>query len=71
MAARAREGISRARVTQIINLLRLPKRLQTVLLNVTSPEQVRLLTEHRLRPIVTCSAPEVQRRRVQELVAAL
>jgi len=65
------KGVSRARVTQVMNLLRLPKRLQTMLLNVASPEQLHHLTERRLRPIITCSAPEVQRRRVQELVAAL
>ncbi|MBM4143743.1 MAG: hypothetical protein FJ225_09175 [Lentisphaerae bacterium] len=53
------------------HLLRLPKRLQTVLLGVTTPEQIRLLSERKLRPIMACSDHRIQQRLVQELVATV
>jgi len=54
-----------------MNLLRLPQRLQPVLLGVTTPEQIRLMSERKLRPIMACSDARVQRRLVQELVATV
>jgi hypothetical protein len=65
------KGGSRARVTQVMNLLRLPKRLQTVLLGVTTPEQIRLLSERKMRPIMACSDPRIQQRLVQDLLATV
>jgi hypothetical protein len=65
------KGVSRARVTQVMNLLRLPKRLQTVLRGVTTPEQIRLLSERKLRPIMACSDPRIQQRLVQDLLATV
>jgi len=65
------KGVSRARVTQVMNLLRLPEQVQTVLLGVTTPEQIRLLSERKLRPIMACSDTRVQQRLVQELVATV
>ena len=65
------KGVSRARVTQVMNLLRLPKRLQTVLRGVTTPEQIRLLSERKLRPIMACSDARVQQQLVQELLASV
>jgi hypothetical protein len=65
------KGVSRARVIQVMNLLRLPKRLQTVLLGVTTPEQIRLLSERKLRPIMACSDPRIQQRLVQDLLATV
>jgi hypothetical protein len=64
-------GVSRARVTQVMNLLRLPEQVQTVLLGVTTPEQIRLLSERKLRPIMACSDHRIQQRLVQELLATV
>ena len=64
-------GFSRARVTQIMNLLRLPTQVQETLLALSEPAQIRSLTEHRLRSIVACRDAESQNRQVRELVAAL
>jgi hypothetical protein len=63
--------VSRARVTQVMNLLRLPEQVQTVLLGVTTPEQIRLLSERKLRPIMACSDHRIQQRLVQELLATV
>jgi inactivated superfamily I helicase len=64
-------GCSRARVTQIMNLLKLPEDIRKTLLALREPEQIRSLTERRLRPIVACHDTESQNRQVQELVATL
>ena len=63
------KGGSRARVTQVMNLLRLPKQVQTVLLGVTSPEQIRLLSERKLRPIMACSDHRIQQKLMHDLLA--
>jgi hypothetical protein len=65
------KGVSRARVTQVMNLLRLPKPLQTVLLGVTMLEQIRLLSERKLRPIMACSDARVKQQLVQQLLASV
>lgn len=65
------KGVSRARVTQVMNLLRLPEQVQTVLLGETTPEQIRLLSERKLRPIMACSVHRIQQRLVQELLATV
>lgn len=64
-------GLSRARVTQIMNLLRLPEQARETLLALSDPRQIRSLTEHRLRPIIACGDTETQNRQLQQLVAAL
>jgi len=45
-----RHGISRARVTQIMNLLNLESRIKEEILNMSQPEQ-RYFTERKLREI--------------------
>jgi len=65
------QGFSRARVTQIMNLLRLPEQARETLLALSDPKQIRSLTEHRLRSIIACRDTEMQNRQVQQLVAAL
>ena len=67
----ANRGFSRARVTQIMNLLRLPEQARETLLALSDPKQIRSLTEHRLRSIIACRDTEMQNRQVQQLVAAL
>jgi hypothetical protein len=64
-------GISRARVTQVMNLLRLPEQVRETLLAFDEPAQIRALSERKLRSIVACPDPETQNRQVQELVAAI
>ena len=64
-------GFSRARVTQVMNLLRLPEKVRAAILALDDPKQVRSLTERKLRPIVACRDTESQNRQVRELVAAL
>jgi hypothetical protein len=64
----AREGISRARVTQIMNLLELPEEIQRHLQNLTSPPEISCFSERRLRQIVACGDRELQLRRWRELV---
>lgn len=65
------QGFSRARVTQIMNLLRLPEAIRETLLAFHEPEQIRSLTERRLGQLVACHDAEAQNRQVQQLVAAL
>ena len=43
------EGLTRARVTQIMNLLKLPAEMQVFLLGLEDPKQVRKYSERRLR----------------------
>jgi hypothetical protein len=64
----AREGISRARVTQVMNLLALPEEIQRDLQNPPAPLEISFFSEHCLRHIVACGGRESQLRRWQELV---
>lgn len=58
----AREGLSRARVTQIMNLLELPGSMQKTLMNPPEPLNIHDFTERRLRLILT---EEMLERQVQ------
>jgi len=44
-----KEGLTRARVTQIINLLKLPADLQEFLFKLDDPKEIREYSERRLR----------------------
>ncbi len=48
-----KEGISRARVTQVMALLDLPQEIQNHLSKLTDPLEIRFLNERRLRQIVS------------------
>ncbi len=65
----AREGISRARATQIMALLKLPAEIQHWLLRQPAPLGIDWFTERRLRVLVRCGNEEAQMRRWQELLA--
>ena len=54
-----RYGISRARVTQIMNLLNLESRIKEEILNMSQSEQ-RYFTERKLRKIAGLSSPKKQ-----------
>jgi hypothetical protein len=67
----AREGISRARVTQVINLLKLSAEVQADLLNPPAPLAIHSLSERSLRVLVACMDEETQTSRWRELVQKL
>jgi hypothetical protein len=64
----AREGISRARVTQLMNLLELPEEIQEGLKHPPVPLEISSLSERCLRQIVACGDRESQLSMWQELV---
>jgi hypothetical protein len=45
----AKEGVTRARVTQIMNLLKLPAEMHEFLLGLDEPKEIRKYSERRLR----------------------
>ncbi len=59
----AREGISRARVSQIMDLLKLPAEVQERLLRPPGPLKIYSFPERRLRLLVRCGSEEAQIRR--------
>jgi hypothetical protein len=66
-----REGISRARVTQIMDLLELPAEIQNGVLRPPAPLEPHLFPERRLRLLVRCENEEAQMGRWQELLDEL
>jgi len=44
-----KEGLTRARVTQIMNLLKLPTEMQEFLLGLDDPKEIRKFSERKLR----------------------
>jgi hypothetical protein len=65
--ARKRE-ISRARVTQILNLLKLDPEVQEVVVGLGDPLNVGSLTERKLRSALRLSASE-QRKRIRGILS--
>ena len=63
-----REGLSRARVTQIMNLLELPEGIQAFLRDPSAPVQIQAFSERRLRQILARHDRESQLRQWQDLV---
>lgn len=47
----AKEGVSRARVTQVMNLLKLPEEMRDFLLGLDDPKEIRRYSERKLRSI--------------------
>ena len=45
------EGLTRARVTQIMNLLKLPDEMRDFLLGLDDPKEIRKYSERRLRSL--------------------
>lgn len=56
----AREGFSRARVTQIMNLLELPQVIQVDLLNPPAPIKINQFSERRLRSLIALADTAMQ-----------
>ncbi|MCX6922831.1 MAG: hypothetical protein NT154_06405 [Verrucomicrobia bacterium] len=55
-----REGISRARVTQFMNLLQLPAEIQAGLLRPPAPLEIHSFSERSLRVLVSYKDEEIQ-----------
>ena len=62
-----RYGMSRARVTQLMNLLELPSEIQEHLLRLEDGRAVRRLSERRLRPLARLISRPDQLRQFAEL----
>jgi hypothetical protein len=62
--------VSRARLTQIMNLLNLAPDLQEEILQLSTPTHGRRLTERQLRPIVAKDSWEQQRRLWRNVIRA-
>jgi len=67
----AREGISRARVTQVMNLLRLPAEILADLLAPPAPLEIHSFSERSLRVLVACGDEDIQTSRWRDLVQEL
>jgi len=67
----AREGISRARVTQVLNLLKLPAEIQACLRTPPAPLEIHCFSERSLRVLVACGDVQIQTSRWQNLVQEL
>jgi hypothetical protein len=66
----AREmGVSRVRITQVMNLLRLTPDVQAQLLRIEDPKAIRFFSEHRLRPLVQIEDSKWQVREFQKMLA--
>ena len=63
-----REGLSRARVIQIMNLLELPEEIQKNLQHPPAPLEISSFHERNLRQIVACGNRVSQLRRWRELI---
>ncbi len=57
----AREGVSRARVTQVMSLLVLPPHIQHFLGSLTDTRQIRFFSERRLRRLLSGNRPSALR----------
>jgi len=64
----ASEGLSRARVTQLMNLLNLPEDMQQIVLNPLAPLENQVFTERNLRAVASCPDRKTQVSRWQELI---
>ena len=68
----AREmGVSRVRITQVMNLLRLASEVQKRLLRIEDQKAIRFFSEHRLRPLIQIEDPERQVREFEEMLAQI
>ena len=68
----AREmGVSRARITQIMNLLRLDCEIQEQLLRLEDQRAVRFFSERRLRPLIQIEDPKRQVRGFEKMLAQI
>ncbi len=68
----AREmGVSRVRITQIMNLLRLDSKVQKQLLRLEDQKAIRFFSERRLRPLIQIGDPRRQVREFEKMLAQI
>ena len=68
----AREmGVSRARITQIMNLLLLDSEIRERLLGLEDQTAVRFFSERRLRPLIQIEDPKRQVREFEKMLAQI
>lgn len=67
----AREGISRSRVTQIMDLLQLPAEAQNDLLHPSPALEIHRVTERRSRNLIRCGDEATQIRSWRKLLEEL
>ncbi len=68
----ARElGITRARVSQIIGLLKLPEEIQRTLLELADQRAIRYFSERRLRPLLGIPEPVRQVEEFNRMIGQL
>ena len=68
----AREmGVSRVRVTQVLNLLRLASEVQERLLRLEDQKAIRFFSEHRLRPLIQIEDPKRQVREFEKMLTQI
>jgi transcriptional regulator with XRE-family HTH domain len=60
-------GVNKARITQIMNLLKLAPEIQDYLKNLTDWSQIQYFTEKRLRPITKTKDHQEQIRKFEEI----
>jgi hypothetical protein len=64
-------GVSRARVTQITNLLRLDSEVQEKLLKLEDQGAIRFFSERRLRPLIQIEDPKRQVREFEKMLVQI
>jgi ParB/RepB/Spo0J family partition protein len=64
-----KEGTSRARITQLLNLLKLPEEIKAYLNNIKDEKQFQIFTERRMREILRLGDPEIIIARFNQLVS--
>lgn len=62
-----REGVSRARITQILDLLKLAPEIKGYLGSLTDQDQIKFFTERRLRKVTTLKDHKKQLKRFEQL----
>ena len=61
-------GVSRAKVTQMLNLLKLDEEIQEFILGLEKTDvRLNVLTERRLRPLAQLGSKQMQRKRFKEM----
>ena len=62
-----KQGTSRARMTQIMNLLKLTPEIRDYIKNLKDPDQIKFFTERKLRKIASIKGNQVQLKNFEEL----
>ena len=61
-------GITRARVSQIMSLLKLAPEIQKTLLGFKDPKMIRFFSEYRLRPLLNINNPNQQLKEFKKIM---